>query len=79
MVEVKLTTLGYWYKKTEDNSEGKFINYHAGPAPEVVETEYPQLISSNEDPLFALTKYLTIEELTDISKELNVLLKEEIS
>ena len=79
IVEVKLTTLGYWYKKTEDQPKGKFINYHAGPAPEVVEMEYPQLLSSNEDPLFVLTKYLTIEELTDITNKLSLSLKEEIS
>ena len=28
IVEVKLTTLGYWYKQDGDRTEKKFINYH---------------------------------------------------
>jgi len=79
VVEVKLTTLGYWYKESDDHPGGKFINYHGGPVPELVEREYPQIVSSDGDPLFVLTKYVSIEELIDISNELNAQLKEEIS
>ncbi|MCW8899141.1 MAG: thiamine pyrophosphate-dependent enzyme [Gammaproteobacteria bacterium] len=79
LVEVKLTTLGYWYMQSEEHPGGKFINYHGGPAPEVDEKEYPQLVSSNEDPLFPLNNYLSEDELIDISNELSEQLKEEIS
>jgi TPP-dependent pyruvate/acetoin dehydrogenase alpha subunit len=81
LIEVKLTTLGYWYLKNKDNPEGKFINYHAGPAPEVEEKgqEYPLILSSNSDPLFPLTKYLSMADLTGISNELSATLKEDIS
>lgn len=69
LIEVNLTTLGYWYKKTKDFPKGKFINYHAGPAPEVNKEEYPLISSSSKDPLFVLKKYLTEEELTKTSLE----------
>jgi hypothetical protein len=65
--------------ESEGYPDGKFINYHGGPAPEVDEKEYPQLVSSNEDPLFLLNKYLSVDELTDISNEMSVQLKEDIS
>ena len=81
LVEVKLTTLGYWYLKNKDNPQGKFINYHAGPAPEVEEKkdEYPMILSSNGDPLFPLTKYLSMADLIEFSNELTEKLKEELS
>ena len=79
LIEVKLTTLGYWFMESEGYPDGKFINYHGGPAPEVDEKEYPQLVSSIEDPLFLLNKYLSVDELTDISNEMSVQLKEDIS
>ncbi len=79
LVEVKLTTLGYWYMESEGYPDGKFINYHGGPAPEVDEKDYPQLVSSNEDPLFLLNNYLSVDELTDISCELSLQLKEDVS
>ncbi len=79
LVEVKLTTLGYWFMESKDYPNGKFINYHGGPAPQVDEKEYPQLVSTIEDPLFLLNKYLSLDELSDIANELRVLLKEDIS
>ena len=67
--------------KTEEYPDGKFINYHAGPAPEVEEKdqEYPLILLSNSDPLFPLTKYLSMEDLIGFSNELAERLKEEIS
>lgn len=79
IVEVQLTTLGYWYLKNDEHPDGKFINYHGGPAPEVEEQEYPLLASSNDDPLFVLNKYLSKDELFQISNELSFQLKEELS
>jgi pyruvate dehydrogenase E1 component alpha subunit len=78
LVEVKLTTLGYWYMDHADFPDGKFINYHGGPAPEVQEMEYPLLEKSCNDPLFVLKQYLPIGELIKISNELSSLLREEI-
>jgi TPP-dependent pyruvate/acetoin dehydrogenase alpha subunit len=79
LVEVKLTTLGYWYMKNNDYPDGKFINYHGGAAPEVEKKNYPLLDESNSDPLFILDNYLSIEKLTDISRELWLQLKEDIA
>ena len=78
IIEVKLTTLGYWHMDHADFPEGKFINYHAGSAPNVYQTEYPLLEDSDNDPLFILKKYLPIDDLKNISKRLAKSLKEEI-
>jgi len=78
LVEVKLTTLGYWYMEHPDFPNGKFINYHAGPAPEIQEMEYPLIESSINDPLYVLKQYLPMDKLVKISCELAFLLKEEI-
>jgi len=82
MVEVRLTTLGYWNLINKENPKGKFINYHAGPAPnlsDVCEKVYPLIESSNIDPLFILQKYLPLSTLVDISDELLLQLQKEIS
>jgi pyruvate dehydrogenase E1 component alpha subunit len=82
LVEVKLTTLGYWHLTNEENPDGEFINYHAGPAPKVsdaLKKVYPLIEASNADPLFTLKKYLPLEQLVDISDELLMKLQKEIS
>lgn len=78
IIEVKLTTLGYWHMDHADFPEGKFINYHAGSAPNVYQTEYPLLEDSENDPLFILKKYLPMNDLINISNRLATSLKEEI-
>jgi TPP-dependent pyruvate/acetoin dehydrogenase alpha subunit len=76
LAEVYLTTLGYWYMETEEYPEGKFINYHAGPAPEVEIKDYPLLNEGKNDPIFAIGQYVSEEEIrmiaTDIIKQLEV-------
>ena len=70
VVEVELATLGHWILHNEDNPDGKFINYHAGPAPEVnLREDYPILDESNSDPLFVLNNYKDREDLLKISKD----------
>jgi pyruvate dehydrogenase E1 component alpha subunit len=56
-MEVKVSTLGERVLKTPEFPEGEFINYHAGPAPEVNLREWPMIKENNEDPIFALTKH----------------------
>jgi TPP-dependent pyruvate/acetoin dehydrogenase alpha subunit len=70
IMEVDLTTLGYWYLKTEGYPEGKFVNYHAGPAPKVALNDYPLISKSIEDPLYQFTNYMSDDELIDISSKL---------
>ena len=78
LIEVKLTTLGYWYMKTQEYPDGKYINYHAGPAPEVEMKKYPLISSSDEDPLFVLKQYLSEKELMDNSSKLLKQLESEL-
>jgi TPP-dependent pyruvate/acetoin dehydrogenase alpha subunit len=78
LIEVQLTTLGYWYMETEEYPEGKFINYHAGPAPEVEMMDYPLICANTEDPLFILKKYLTKAEAIQITSIILEELKKEI-
>lgn len=79
LIEVKLTTFGYWYLKNQDFPNGKFINYHAGPAPELKVDEYPVIKSSDEDPLYVLTKHHPWESLKEIATDLQEKLLDEIS
>ena len=70
VVEVELKTLGNWILKNKEHPNGKFINYHAGPAPEVdLREDYPILDESSNDPLFVLKNYMSTEELLNISVE----------
>ncbi len=78
IVEVKLTTLGYWRMKTDDCPEGKFINYHAGAAPEVHLSKVPVLREDDNDPIFVLSKSLNIEELNRIAGNVLNRLQDEI-
>jgi TPP-dependent pyruvate/acetoin dehydrogenase alpha subunit len=78
LLEVKLTTLGYWHMEHPDFPDGKFINYHCGPAPEVHDKEYPLIEASEDDPLHVLMQYLPTDELVKMSNKQATLLKEEI-
>lgn len=79
LVEVKLTTFGYWYLKNNDYPNGKFINYHAGPAPEIEFKDFPIIEPSNSDPLHVLSGYESIESLTSLSRDLQLQLMTDIS
>ena len=78
-IEVKLTTLGSWYLKTEEYLNGKFINYHAGPAPTVNVKDGALMKESLEDPVFVLQKYFSKEEIEEISQNILKKLEEEIN
>ena len=78
-IEVKLTTLGSWYLKTDDYPNGKFINYHAGPAPTVNMKDGALIEESKEDPIFVLQKYFPKKEIEEISQNILKRLKEEIN
>ena len=78
LIEVQLTTLGHWNMKTEEYPAGKFINYHAGPAPEVEIEKSPLISNSNEDPLFVLKQYFSERELMDISSKILKQLESEL-
>ncbi|MDC1023393.1 thiamine pyrophosphate-dependent enzyme, partial [Alphaproteobacteria bacterium] len=79
LVEVKLTTLGYWFLKNKDFPKGKFINYHAGPAPELNITGYPLIKENDEDPLYVLTKYIEMDKLIQLSSKQHKKLLKDIS
>jgi len=77
-VEVELTTLGSWYLKTPENPSGRFINYHAGPAPQVNSVDGPVLVSSQEDPLFVLMNQQDPKELQSLYQKIVLELEKEI-
>jgi len=70
IIEVKLKTLGYWIKQDEDNPHGRFINYHAGPARELKENDFPLIEKSLYDPIFVIKKYVSKEVLIDLTKNI---------
>lgn len=69
-VEVELTTLGGWYMKTKENPKGRFINYHAGPAPEINISNGPIITKSAKDPVYVLKKYFDENTLTTCAAKL---------
>ncbi|MGD0854218.1 MAG: thiamine pyrophosphate-dependent enzyme [Dehalococcoidia bacterium] len=70
VVEIDLTTLGGYYVKAGENTKPRFINYHAGPAPEVSLKELPLIEESNSDPVFVLLKYFEQSVLEKTSSEI---------
>ena len=73
LVEVELTTLGGWY------SNGRFINYHAGAAPEVNLSDWPLIESSDKDSVFVLQKYFQQDFLKKMSEEILKKINQEIN
>ena len=56
VVEVGLRTLGDWRMKTDEYPDGKYINYHAGPAPTVELGERSIIEESDHDPANVLRR-----------------------
>lgn len=54
VVEIKLKSLGDWIMKTPDRPEGKYINYHAGLAPNAALNEWPEMREDTWDPVHVL-------------------------
>lgn len=77
-LEVKLTTLGYWYQKTEEFPDGKFINYHSGPAPNVSLKDGPVIEKNQNDPNFVINKYFDEKVLEAVSQEVLIKLEREL-
>ncbi|MCV0400955.1 MAG: hypothetical protein K5777_03095 [Nitrosopumilus sp.] len=78
-IEVMVNTLGDWIMTNDQNPDGKFINYHAGPAPTVDVKTCPALIKeNNSDPIFVLINLLGIDELNKISDRIRHDLEEEM-
>ena len=69
-VEVVVTTLGHWRQVTADFPEGKFINYHAGPAPEVRLENGAKLADGDEDPVSVLGKRLSALQISTMAQEI---------
>ena len=78
MVEVELTTLGGYDLKTE-GAEPRFINYHAGTAPEINLQKGPLIEKSHRDPVFVLLKYLGEDVIKTTSSEILGKLEKEIN
>lgn len=78
VLDVDIVSLGGWYVKNEDGTKGRFINYHAGPAPKIALTEWPEIEQSADDPVFALQEHFAPEILKTTSREILKTLKEEI-
>lgn len=81
VIEVAITTLGGWYLKTTDNQVGRFINYHAGSAPEISINNLSAIEDSEKDPVFVLEKMfgkdIIQKTASDILNELNKEIGEE--
>lgn len=74
ILEVDLRTLGDW----NADPDGRYINYHAGPAPTVELSSWPLLRDSAEDPVYALQQHVDVASLRKIAEEQLVKLRAEI-
>jgi TPP-dependent pyruvate/acetoin dehydrogenase alpha subunit len=70
VIEVELDSLGDWVMKNDQHPDGKYINYHAGPAPDVSLNEYPVIKESQSDPIYMLEQILGQKILKGISSDL---------
>jgi TPP-dependent pyruvate/acetoin dehydrogenase alpha subunit len=65
VVEVMLTSLGDWRLKTDEFPDGKFINYHAGPAPTI--EEFDVIVREDQDdPIFIARELFSRSVFDDI-------------
>lgn len=70
-IEFDVTTLGDWIMEHEDYPNGKFINYHAGPAPTIEFKTCPAIIKTSEqDPVYALKELLDESEIIEMSEKI---------
>jgi TPP-dependent pyruvate/acetoin dehydrogenase alpha subunit len=77
-IEVMVSTLGdHRAPKTPEHPDGRLINYHSGPASEVILTDWPVIKESNEDPVFALTNHFDRKTLEIMAKKQNDILQKE--
>lgn len=68
-IEVNLSSLGGYYVKTNEHPVGRYVNYHAGPAPEISLNKWPVIEQSDNDPVYVLCKYFDENILKDIALE----------
>ena len=78
IVEVALHTLGDWYMKTDEYPNGKYINYHAGPAPTVDLTERAIIEESASDPAYVLRQQFEPDVLNRMSRDILEELRKEL-
>ncbi|MBN2752115.1 MAG: hypothetical protein JXQ84_05340 [Rhodospirillaceae bacterium] len=78
IVEVGLTTLGHWRQPQTGYPNGKYINYHAGPAAHVSISPWPCLGDTTDDPIAALTTHFPEPLLHHEAMELFAHLQKEV-
>ncbi|MCM0018636.1 MAG: thiamine pyrophosphate-dependent enzyme [Tagaea sp.] len=79
VIEAGLDSLGSWRMKTPDHPEGKYINYHAGPAPEIEPREWPALAADASDPVHVLTARFAEERLRGEAAAMLARLRKELA
>jgi TPP-dependent pyruvate/acetoin dehydrogenase alpha subunit len=79
IVEVALQTLGDWYMKTDDFPNGKYINYHAGPAPTVDLTDRAVIEERDSDPVHVLRQHFEPDEWNAMSQNVLDNLRRELA
>jgi len=78
-IEIPVTTLGSWRMKTPEFPDGKYINYHAGPAPTIDLKNCQTIINkTDDDPVYVLSQLFSQDEFETISNEVSEELKKEL-
>lgn len=79
-VEARLHTLGFRWVPSEAHPGGRrYVNYHAGPAAEVVLCDWPLLMATDDDPLHVLCRRFDEPWLRAAADGILASLKDEIA
>lgn len=65
ILEVEITTLGSWTINSSDFPNGKFVNYHAGLAPNLF-LESPIINNNSSDPIHLAKEILGVDRFNDL-------------
>lgn len=78
IVEVALHTLGDWRQETTECPDGKYINYHAGVAPNVELGDNAVIEETDDDPVHVLARRLSAGAWRSLSRDVLTGLQEEL-
>lgn len=78
IVEAHVATLGDWVLKNDDFPEGKFVNYHAGPAKSLSLMNCPFIKQDSRDPIFVASKHYSLDLLEETSNQMKTRIESEL-
>ncbi|MEE2745758.1 MAG: thiamine pyrophosphate-dependent enzyme [Pseudomonadota bacterium] len=79
LIETLITTLGSWVMKADEQTQGKFINYHHGPSPSVAAESGAIIAENDTDPVWVLGEQYGRDVIFNLANDIRTRLKSEIT